>query len=339
MRLWQASLLSAAVHAGILTLPAQEPPARVERKKPREVQLVKLPPPEISSAKKARVVEAHRPGTPGRERPESASTAKTPAPTPHKSGPSVQRTTMAPTPSQRKMLPIQRTVADARRVARSSARLAAAPRHLREAVPPPDQPKIPPPRPREAPPIRSGQPDHPAPPKTTTRMLSAPDGTTVVARLTRVNRSEAPKEAPPVPHHEAELDFALGHPVPLRAVDPGTVGLRQPGEGVFGVGGDVGTVAVTVGNGGGDVSPRLMLIQKRIDSVAALLRSARKDCPGAKGFVRVEFQIQKNGYPANKRLRASSGDPCLEDKAGAVIHLAEPYPYVSGWVPVTMDFN
>ncbi len=297
MHLWQASLLSAAVHAGILALPAREPPARQERKKPREVQLVKLPPPEAPAAQKAVASPSHRRGTTGEDRPEALRDGAGPRHRP---------------PEARSERP---------------------PATVAKSAPPP----------AHARPVKAVRKPEKAqrhtPPATRTRVLSDSSGATVLARLTRIDRSESPKEAPPAPHLEAGLDFTLGLPVPLREADPGAVRPGRPGEGVFGVGGDVGTVTVTVGDGGGDVSPRLLLIQKRIDSVVAMLRTARKDCPGTKGFVRIEFQIQKNGYPAYKRLRASSGDPCLEDKAGAVIHLAEPYPYVSGWVPVTMDFN
>lgn len=320
MQLWQASLLSAAVHAGILLLPARDPPAPVERKKPREVQLVKLPPAMVTRAEKTRMPEAPRSGTPGLDRVEIAPSANSPPTVPKKAS------------------PVQRTVAEARRVVRSSARFAAAPRQAQEPLHPADRPRNPPVRPRETPPLTGSHPLHPPPPKITTRTLSAPDGTTVVARL---SRTVLPKGAsPPAPsRHDPVLDFTLGHPAPLGNADPGVIRSGRPGEGVLGVGEDIGTVTVTVGNGGGDVSPRLLLIQKRIDSVVAMLRSARRDCPGAKGVVRIEFQIQPNGYPSVRRLRASLADPCLEEKAGAVIHLAEPYPYVSGWVPVTMDFN
>jgi TonB family protein len=158
----------------------------------------------------------------------------------------------------------------------------------------------------------------------------------VVARVTRT--VSADKRQPPQTARwqgEPDLDFTLGHPAPRPDADPS----GHARLGAAALASDSGTVSVAVGDGGGDISPRLRIIQYRIDSVVELLRSARRDCPGSKGSVRIEFQIQPNGYPAARRLRASSGDPCLEEKAGAIIHLAEPYPYVSGWVPVTMDFN
>jgi outer membrane biosynthesis protein TonB len=57
-----------------------------------------------------------------------------------------------------------------------------------------------------------------------------------------------------------------------------------------------------------------------------------------RGVVHLKFFVNQAGYPGGFRIIASSGVRCLDDEIDNVLHMAEPYPYVAGWIPVTVRF-
>ncbi len=89
---------------------------------------------------------------------------------------------------------------------------------------------------------------------------------------------------------------------------------------------------------GGDTRPLVQIIQARIDEVTPLVHHTSGGCRFEEGVVRMRFRISPHGYTEVKRVVNSSGPSCLEEVAEKVLHMAEPYPYVAGWVPVTVKF-
>jgi len=89
----------------------------------------------------------------------------------------------------------------------------------------------------------------------------------------------------------------------------------------------------------GDTRPLLEIIQARIDAVTPLAHASAPGCIDQSGIVKIAFLIDALGYPCGLRIMKSSGSPCLDQEVDNVLHLAEPYPYVAGWVPVTVRFT
>lgn len=89
---------------------------------------------------------------------------------------------------------------------------------------------------------------------------------------------------------------------------------------------------------GGDTRPLIEIIQARIDSVTPLAHATAGPCQTQKGVVRLRFVVNPAGYPCGYRIIVSSGVHCLDDEVDNVLHMAEPYPYVAGWIPVTVRF-
>lgn len=90
---------------------------------------------------------------------------------------------------------------------------------------------------------------------------------------------------------------------------------------------------------GGDPRPLIEIIQARIDEVTPLIHRTSGRCRYEEGVIKILFRISRYGYTDDQRIVRSSGPSCLEEAAEKVLHLAEPYPYVAGWVPVTIKFT
>jgi len=90
---------------------------------------------------------------------------------------------------------------------------------------------------------------------------------------------------------------------------------------------------------GGDQRPLVQIIQARIDEVTPLIHRTSGDCRFEEGIMKIRFRISHHGYTADKRIVNSSGPSCLDEVAEKILHMAEPYPYVAGWVPVTIRFT
>jgi hypothetical protein len=89
---------------------------------------------------------------------------------------------------------------------------------------------------------------------------------------------------------------------------------------------------------GGDTRTLIEIIQARIDAVTPLVHASSGPCQTQKGVVRLRFVVNLAGYPCGYRIVTSSGVHCLDDEVDNVLHMAEPYPYVAGWIPVTVRF-
>ena len=89
---------------------------------------------------------------------------------------------------------------------------------------------------------------------------------------------------------------------------------------------------------GGDTRELVKVIQARIDSVTPLVHASAGPCQTVRGVVHLKFFVNQDGYPGGFRIIASSGVRCLDDEVDNVLHMAEPYPYVAGWIPVTVRF-
>jgi len=89
---------------------------------------------------------------------------------------------------------------------------------------------------------------------------------------------------------------------------------------------------------GGDTRTLIEIIQARIDAVTPLVHATAGPCQASSGVVRLKFVINQAGYPRGFRIVDSSGVRCLDDEVDNVLHIAEPYPYVAGWIPVTVRF-
>ena len=89
---------------------------------------------------------------------------------------------------------------------------------------------------------------------------------------------------------------------------------------------------------GGDTRELIEIIQARIDAVTPLVHASAGPCQAVKGVVHLKFFVNRAGYPGGFRIIASSGVRCLDDEIDNVLHMAEPYPFVAGWIPVTVRF-
>jgi outer membrane biosynthesis protein TonB len=89
---------------------------------------------------------------------------------------------------------------------------------------------------------------------------------------------------------------------------------------------------------GGDTRELIKIIQARIDAVTPLIHASAGPCQSTRGVVHLKFVVNRAGYPGGFRIISSSGVRCLDDEVDNVLHMAEPYPYVAGWIPVTVRF-
>lgn len=90
---------------------------------------------------------------------------------------------------------------------------------------------------------------------------------------------------------------------------------------------------------GGDPRPLVQIIQARIDAVTPLVQATAPGCRREAGVVRLVFWMNRRGYPEQYRIVRSSGSDCLDGEVDNVLHLAEPYPFVAGWVPVSINYR
>jgi TonB family protein len=174
-------------------------------------------------------------------------------------------------------------------------------------------------------------------------------GPTVTARVVRVEE----RPAPPAPSRwmprliaSAESQDAFDPvlvsafvPVPRAPVDSPSARRGEPQGLVPPTGGLWGPKHGDPLHPGGDALRRVELIQARINAVTPLVHSTAEGCRDRSGEVRVRFRVQPDGYSAARRILRSSGNPCLDAQVETIIHLAEPYPYVADWVPVTVKFT
>lgn len=89
---------------------------------------------------------------------------------------------------------------------------------------------------------------------------------------------------------------------------------------------------------GGDRRSLIENIQSRLDRVAPLVHRTSQGCRNASGLARIRFVMDTAGYPIGYQILSSAGNPCLDTQIDTVLHLAEPYPFVAGWVPVKVKF-
>jgi outer membrane biosynthesis protein TonB len=92
---------------------------------------------------------------------------------------------------------------------------------------------------------------------------------------------------------------------------------------------------------GGSRRERIAIIQARIDRVTPLVHCTDRDrkCRQRSGLARIRFLLDRRGYPRGYQVLDSAGAPCLDRQIDTVLHLAEPYPYVAGWIPVRVRFS
>ena len=81
------------------------------------------------------------------------------------------------------------------------------------------------------------------------------------------------------------------------------------------------------------------IIQRRIDAISPLVHRTTIGCRALGGQARVRFLMNDQGYPLGYQILDSSGSPCLDAEIDTVLHLAEPYPRVAGWIPVRVTFR
>jgi len=89
---------------------------------------------------------------------------------------------------------------------------------------------------------------------------------------------------------------------------------------------------------GGDTRELIKIIQARIDAVTPLVHASAGSCQAVKGVVHLKFIVNRAGYPCGFRIISGSGVHCLDHEVDNVLHMAEPYPFVAGWIPVTVRF-
>jgi outer membrane biosynthesis protein TonB len=89
---------------------------------------------------------------------------------------------------------------------------------------------------------------------------------------------------------------------------------------------------------GGDTRELIKIIQARIDAVTPLVHASAGPCQTTSGVVHLRFIVNRAGYPCGFRIISGSGVRCLDDEVDNVLHMAEPYPFVAGWIPVTVRF-
>jgi len=89
----------------------------------------------------------------------------------------------------------------------------------------------------------------------------------------------------------------------------------------------------------GDRQPLIDSIQARLDAVTPLVHDTAWGCREAQGRAELRFLIGPRGYALGYQLVRSTGSYCLDTYINEVLHLAEPFPVVQGWVPVHVAFE
>jgi len=57
------------------------------------------------------------------------------------------------------------------------------------------------------------------------------------------------------------------------------------------------------------------------------------------GDLRIRFRLGTNGYVEAAELVRSSQDSVIDNASTAVLHIAEPYIYVPGWIEIDLTFR
>jgi hypothetical protein len=89
----------------------------------------------------------------------------------------------------------------------------------------------------------------------------------------------------------------------------------------------------------GDRRAYIDSVQARIDAVTPLVHATAWGCRHHRGHAELRFLIGPKGYALGYQLVSSSGSYCLDTHINEVLHLAEPFPPVQGWVPVHVTFE
>jgi len=89
----------------------------------------------------------------------------------------------------------------------------------------------------------------------------------------------------------------------------------------------------------GELLSPLEIIQARIDAVTPLVQRSNSACRANQGVARVKFRMNVRGYKEEHLITRTSGSHCLDEQIEEILHLAEPYPYLAGWVPVEVKFR
>jgi TonB family protein len=82
----------------------------------------------------------------------------------------------------------------------------------------------------------------------------------------------------------------------------------------------------------------LALIRRRLEAMVPFCYPSEANRRGLKGTALLRFQLDSLGYPFVMQLVTSSGHAVLDDQLETLLHLAEPYPMVEGWVVVPVTF-
>lgn len=87
--------------------------------------------------------------------------------------------------------------------------------------------------------------------------------------------------------------------------------------------------------GGADA---LEVIREKIRSVTWLFYGGESRRHGHHGTALVRFRMNSMGYATAMQLLKSTGHPALDAEVERILHEAEVYPYVPGWVAVPVSF-
>jgi protein TonB len=82
----------------------------------------------------------------------------------------------------------------------------------------------------------------------------------------------------------------------------------------------------------------IAVIAEKIRRVAPLCYPTQAARLNLHGAVLVRFKMSKGGYVEEYQVLQSSGHALLDLEVEEVLHLAEPYPYVPGWIAVPVGF-
>jgi len=82
----------------------------------------------------------------------------------------------------------------------------------------------------------------------------------------------------------------------------------------------------------------LELIRQRLAAVEPFCYPDEARRRRLRGTALLRFQVGAEGYPSVMQLMTSTGHALLDAKIEEMLHLAEPYPFVPGWIVVPITF-
>ncbi len=83
---------------------------------------------------------------------------------------------------------------------------------------------------------------------------------------------------------------------------------------------------------------RIRAIRDQVRRIVPLVY-ARLRHQDLEGTTRVRLSLTRHGYVDSVHVVSSSGHDLLDDEAGEVLHLGEPYAYVGGWLELDVVFD